>query len=226
MALQPIDTLTVKDRAQAAIEEAILLGKLQPGERIVEAKLANELGVGTTPVREALFELESRGFVSRVPNKGTFVTHLTLEDARQIFHVRTEMEGLAVQSLQAHVTSADLDLLRGHAQGMKTAAARNDLAAFYRCDLDFHRTLWRLSGNRFLVKCLEQLVVPLFAFFLMRNPLDSRDDLVASADRHLAVIEALAGRADARRCMEESMQFFWQQEQQLLVSGRKGTPAV
>jgi DNA-binding GntR family transcriptional regulator len=226
MALQPIDTFTVKDRAQAAIEEAILSGKLQPGERIVEAKLASELRVGTTPVREALFELESRGFVSRVANKGTFVTHLSLEDARQIFHIRTEMEGLAVQLLQERVTPGDLDLLRTHAEGMRKAAAQNDLAAFYRSDLDFHRALWRLSGNRFLVKGLEQLVMPLFAFFLMRNPLDSRADLIASADRHFSVIEALAGGADARLSMEESMQFFWQQEQQLLVSGRKGTPAI
>ena len=218
MALQPIDALTVKDRALAAIQEAILTGKLMPGERIVESKLASELRVGTTPVREALFELESRGFVTRVTNKGTFVTQLSLEDAEQIFRIRAEMEGLAVHLLQERITAADLDLLRRHAWGMRSAAAQNDQAAFYRSDLDFHRTVWHLSGNRFLVKCLEQLVVPLFAFFIMRNPLDTGDDLNASVERHFDVIQALEDGSGARNCMEESMQFFWQQEQRLLFS--------
>jgi DNA-binding GntR family transcriptional regulator len=208
----------VKDRALAAIQEAILTGKLQPGERIVESKLAGELRVGTTPVREALFELESRGFVTRVTNKGTFVTQLSLEDAEQIFRIRGELEGLAVQLLQERIAAADLDLLRRHARDMKAAAARNDQAAFYRADLDFHRTLWRLSGNPFLVKCLEQLVVPLFAFFIMRHPLDPGDDLNASVGRHFSVIQALEDHSGARLCMEESMQFFWQQEQRLLFS--------
>ncbi len=218
MSLQPIDSLTVKDRALAAIQEAILSGTLQPGERIVESKLAGELRVGTTPVREALFELESRGFVTRVANKGTFVTRLSLEDAEQIFRMRAELEGFAVQLLQERITPGDLDLLRRHARDMRDAAARSDQAAFYQADLDFHRTLWRLSGNRFLVKCLEQLVVPLFAFFIMRNPLDPGDDLNASVDRHFEVIQALEDRSGARRCLEESMQFFWQQEQRLLFN--------
>lgn len=218
MTLQPIDTLTVKDRVLAAIKQAILTGALQPGERIVESKLAGELQVGTTPVREALFELESLGFVTRVANKGASVTQLTLEDAEQIFRVRAEMEGLAAQLLEERITPADLELLRGHAEAMRSAAAQNDLPAFYRSDLEFHRAVWRLSGNRFLAKCLEQLVVPLFAFFLIRNPLDSRDDLVASVERHFDVIDALANHSGARGCMEESMQFFWRQEQQMLFS--------
>ena len=216
MTLQPLDAVTLKDRVTAAIKEAILAGSLQPGARVTELKLANELRIGTTAVREALFELESQGFVSRIANKGTFVTQLSPEDAEQIFRVRKELEGLAVELLGERVTAADLSLLRRHAEGMKQAALENDLSSFYRSDLDFHRTLWHLSGNRFLIKSLEQIVVPLFAFFLMRNPPDSRDDLLRSVDRHFGVLQALEDGNDARGCMEESMEFFWRQEQKLL----------
>lgn len=216
--LHPLDILTVKEGALAAIQEAILSGALQPGERIVEAKFASQMRVGTTPVREALIELEARGFVRRVANKGTFVTQFSPEDAEQAFRVRREMEGLATELLQERVTSADLELLRGQVHGMRTAAEQSDLAGFYRSDLDFHRALWRLSGNRFLVDCLEQIVVPLFAFFIMRNPRNSADELIVSVERHLAVAQALADHSDARRFMEESMQLFWRQEKQLLFS--------
>lgn len=73
-AIGPIETATKKDRISELIRQAIISGKLQPGERIVEMQLAKELGVGNTAVREALFDLESKGFVTRVANKGTFVT--------------------------------------------------------------------------------------------------------------------------------------------------------
>ena len=81
----PIDTATKKDRVSDVIREAIVSGKLRPGERIVEMQVSKDLGVGNTAVREALFDLESKGFVTRVANKGTFVTQLTIEDVEQIF---------------------------------------------------------------------------------------------------------------------------------------------
>src|SRR6476660_90744 len=86
----PLQRIVLKDRVAELIKEAILTGKLEPGDRIVEMKLASDLGVGTTAVREALFELESQGFVSRVTNKGTFVTELTADDIEQILRVRRE----------------------------------------------------------------------------------------------------------------------------------------
>ena len=220
--LQPLDALTLKDRVIKVIKEAILAGDLQPGARITELKLAGELRIGTTAVREALFELEALGFVARIANKGTFVTQLSPEDAQQIFRVRKELEGLAVELLQERVTEEGLDLLRRHAEGMRCAALASDLDAFYRCDLDFHRTVWRLSENRFLIKSLEQMVVPLFAFFIMRNRRDSRDEMIESVERHFDVLRALSNDIDARKCMEESMQFFWGQAQQLLFNETTG----
>src|SRR5215203_6051768 len=90
-----LQRLVLKDRVLALLKDAILGGKLQPGDRIIEMKVANDFGVATTVVREALFELESQRFVTRFTNRGTFVTELSKEDVAQILLIRRELEGLA-----------------------------------------------------------------------------------------------------------------------------------
>ena len=87
-----IEPLSKKTRVVTLIREAILSGAIQGGEQIVEAKLAQQLGVGQGLIREALIELEHHGFVQRTPFSGTTVSMLTLEDAQQIFEIRIELE--------------------------------------------------------------------------------------------------------------------------------------
>src|ERR1022692_4182392 len=158
-----INPATLRHRILGVIRKAITSGDLGPGDRIVELQLAKQLGVGNTAVREALFELERAGLVSRIPNKGSFITKMTLEDALQIFRVRKELEGLAVELAVQHMSAKDLDILQGLVDAMKTAAETSDIERFYHTDLEFHRTLWQLSQNRYLASSLETLVVPLFA---------------------------------------------------------------
>ena len=211
--------MVLKDRVAELIKDAILSSKLQPGDRIVEMRIAADLGVGTTAVREALFELEAQGFVTRVTNKATFVTKLSKEDVAQILTVRGELEGLAVQLLEQRATAENITFLRRIVDEMREAARRGDLQNFYRADLEFHRTIWMLSGNRHLAKALDITVVPLFAFFIMKNPSDSVSELLASAEWHGRVVEAIANRDNARACMESALQFFSEQERWMLFGG-------
>src|SRR5678810_1347470 len=92
-------------------DRAIVSGRLKGGEQIVEAKLAQEFGVGQGLVREALIELEHRGFVQRTPFTGTTVPMLTLEDAQQIFDVRIELEPLAFFLAVKKATPQDISIL-------------------------------------------------------------------------------------------------------------------
>jgi DNA-binding GntR family transcriptional regulator len=165
-------------------------------------------------VREALFELERAGLVTRIPNKGSFITKMTLEDALQIFRVRKELEALAVELAVEHMSPADLDVLQGFVDAMKTAAETSDLERFYQHDLEFHRALWRLSQNRYLASSLETLVVPLFAFFLIRTRLDYRVDLLGSAQRHHQLLDSIRNRDRVRDRMNASLdssELFWAQ---------------
>lgn len=212
----PLKRVVLKDRVADLIKEAILGGRLGPGDRIVELKLAAELGVGTTAVREALFELESQGFVNRVTNRGTFVTELSLEDVEQILRVRRELEGLAVELAQDRGTVGDIHRLEECTNDMVAAAGDSDWPRFYRSDLEFHRNIWRMSGNRFLAKALDVLVVPLFAFFTMTIRRDPGDDKWVNVEKHKDIIRALAERHDPRKCIEASLEYFGHFEGRML----------
>lgn len=208
----PLRRVVLKDRVSELIKDAILSGKLEPGDRIVEMKLAAELGVATTSVREALFELESQGFVTRLTNRGTFVTQLSEDDIAQIIRVRHELEGLATELAEQRATPADISELRGRVSEMEEAARRSDLQQFYRADIEFHHKIWALSGNRHLCKALDTIVGPLFAFFIMRNPSDSVSELLKSVEWHGRIVDALADRRESRKAMEEALRFFRNQE--------------
>ena len=100
--------LSLKDRAYAAIKEAILSLKLQPGTLLVETELARQLGISKTPVRDALQELEREGLVTRILFKGTYVTEVSARDAEEIFQLRAVLEGLAARLATPRLTPEDL----------------------------------------------------------------------------------------------------------------------
>jgi DNA-binding GntR family transcriptional regulator len=210
----PLKPVSLRHRIVEIIRQAITSGELNPGDRIVELRLAKELGVGNTAVREALFELERTGLVTRIPNKGSFITKTTFEDAQQIFRVRKELEALAVELAVEHMSAPYLDMLQGLVDAMRTAAETNDFERFYENDLQFHRTLWQLSQNRYLAGSLETLVAPLFAFFLIRTRLDYRIDLLGSAERHHQLLDSIRNRRQVRDSMMASLgssESFWEQ---------------
>jgi DNA-binding GntR family transcriptional regulator len=204
--LQHIKPISKKDQVVGTLKAAILSAQLEPGEPIVENKIAQDLGVGTPLVREALIELEHQGFVQKFPYKGTYVTRLSPTDIEQIFRLRVELESLAIEWAKENARPADIDGLRNLANGMRQNAEEMRLDLFYENDIAFHRLLWEMTGNPFLVDALERLVVPLFAFFLMRNDRD-KENYIESAESHLHFAESLPvlGAAELRRLVNESM---------------------
>ena len=225
IAVTPIKPVTLRHRIVEIIRQAIASGDLGPGDRVVELRLAKQLGVGNTAVREALFELERAGLVTRIPNKGSFITKMTWDDAQQIFQIRKELEGLAVELAVEHSSATDFEMLQGFVDGMKSAAETSDFERFYQNDLEFHRTLWRLSQNRYLASSLETLVVPLFAFFLIRTRLDYRVDLLGSAQRHHQLLDTIRNGHEVRDRMIASLdssQVFWERAGRTLASPPAG----
>jgi len=153
-----------------SVKQAIFRGELQPGDRLVEQSIARAHGVGQNAVREALISLAHQGFVKRVANRATYVSQLNLEDAQKLSVVRAALEGTACEIVNRRYAEGEvqLDQLDLHLAGMHDAAERLDRVAFYDCDIQFHRELWRLTGNLYLEQMLEQTVAPLFAFFIIQ----------------------------------------------------------
>lgn len=188
--LELIQPISKRDQVVKAMKDAILSGNIEPGAAIVESKIAQQLGAGVPLIREALIELEHQGFVERTPYKGTTVTKLSPVDVRRIFALRVELEALALEWAKEFITEVDLEYLRETIRKMESAAKVLDLPQFYESDLAFHRKIWSLSGNPYLADALERLVVPLFAFFLMKTS-RQQTSYVESACMHAKIVEAI-----------------------------------
>jgi DNA-binding GntR family transcriptional regulator len=205
--LKLIQPISKKNQVVLAIKDAIISGTIQPGDQIVESRIAQQVGSGIPLVREALIELEHQGFVQKTPYKGTTVTKLGPKEISEIFQLRVELEALALEWASGNVTPPDIEELQGLIGKMEQAAAAVDLDRFYQCDLEFHRKLWQLAGNSYLVDVLERVVVPLFAFFVMKTRRE-KASYIESAAMHGRIVEALAVKSasELRELMRESLQ--------------------
>jgi DNA-binding GntR family transcriptional regulator len=164
-----IEPVSKKTRVVTLLREAILSGSIKGGEQIVEAKLAQQFGVGQGLIREALIELEHHGFVQRTPFSGTTIPTLTLEDAQQIFDVRIELEPLAFYLATTRAGERDIASLNKLVERTKRETKAEDLEGFFESHLEFRKKVWELSGNRYVQQALERVVIPLYALYLIRN---------------------------------------------------------
>lgn len=144
---------SLRQQVAEALREAIMTGKLKPGDRIVEAEIAAELGVSRGPVREALRQLEHEGLICSHPYRETVVTGLTGEEVREVFiPIRAVLELFAVRKLVVGASAATWEPLEEIIRQMEAAVAQNDLNWQVECDLAFHRKLLELSGHQNLLQ--------------------------------------------------------------------------
>ena len=107
------------DKAYAAIYDALTAGRFRPGEHLAEERLAREIGVSRTPVREALRRLSTEGFVEFMPNQGGRVPSLSFDDVKEIFDLRVILEGYAASLAARKMTMDKIAELRKLATAWK-----------------------------------------------------------------------------------------------------------
>jgi DNA-binding GntR family transcriptional regulator len=180
------------EQIAGTIRNMIVSGDLNPGDRIVESRFARQIGVGQPTVREALVALEHQGLVVRKANQGCVVTSFTRNEIRQILRIREELETLAVELAIESAADRDIRKLVDITVVMKEAARVRDVSRFHDIDMEFHETLWRLSGNSLLPRLLSQVLSPLLAFLFIRNLRQHQQiDLKESAEAHVEIAEAI-----------------------------------
>ena len=138
------------EQIAVAIRQAIADGKLPPGQRLVEMKIAREMDTSRGPLREALFQLEREGLVVRKPNRGTFVVGLTEEMVRQIASLRGVLEGFAARLAVKRLTKEDFDRLEDIIRDMSTKAGAGDIPGVAEQDYKLHEYILRASGHPLL----------------------------------------------------------------------------
>jgi DNA-binding GntR family transcriptional regulator len=190
-----IGRVVLREQVKDLILERILKGEYEPGERIVETRVADELGISQAPVREALRDLELLRFVESEPFRGARVREVTIEELTEIYPVRAALEGVAAQEAATRLTDDDLDALEDELQAMHDAADRDDLHDQAEHDAAFHRIIVEASGNTILLEVWQSLGVESRTLI---TALKVGADGHEIAELHRPVIDALRSR-NARR---------------------------
>jgi len=188
--MRPIETRrSLAEDAAERIREAILAGDLRPGERLVEVRIAEQLGISRGPLREAFRVLRVEGLVVDVPNRGTFVVRLSPDDVREIFDLRAAVETRAAKTLARRASESELRELGILLDRLEAAAESGDVRAVARADLAFHDAVCRLSGNRRLHAVFARDVPTMQALIKIDDQL--YHSLAEAASEHRPLLSAI-----------------------------------
>lgn len=178
--------------ALSALRNLILRGEVAPGARLVETKLAGEMGISRNPIREAFRELEKEGLVSTIPRRGTFVATFTPEDVWEVYALREILEGFAIRLVVERMKPDDLAGLEIILGEMRAAAMGADSYQVLEWDMAFHREICRLSGNSRLLNLWNGLAAQIqFVLSRVRSTYFSLEYIVGT---HVPLLDAIRAR--------------------------------
>lgn len=180
---------SIAARIARKLEEDIVLGRRHPRERLVEQDLCVGFNTHRGDVRLALFELEKKGIVQRIPNRGAIVRDLSPREVKDIYDVREELEVMAVRVLPFPVPPSDIARLEVLQREHSKAVDDGDLLAVFYSNVRYHRVLFGLCCNACLIETIENLAEKVSGIrsYAYANP-GALDD--ARRD-HIEIIEAL-----------------------------------
>jgi len=171
------------------IEEDIVLGRRHPRERLIEQDLSDLFHTHRGDVRLALFELEKKGLVERIPNRGAMVRGLTPHEVKEIYAVREEMEVMAVRIIPFPVSSADIGRLEDLQQEHAAAIKKGEMLTVFYSNLRFHQALFGLCGNACLIETIDLLAQKVYGIRSYANAFP--ESLDRARRDHLEMIKAI-----------------------------------
>ncbi|WP_031516451.1 GntR family transcriptional regulator [Desulfofalx alkaliphila] len=174
------------------LRDAIISGKLSPGERLMEIQLAEEMGVSRTPVREAIRKLELEGFLVMVPRKGAYVAGISMKDIVDVFEVRAALEALAAGLAAERITDEELDKLERSIVSISEVSDGRDLDQIVERDTGFHEIIYKASRNEKLVQIIINLKEQIQRFRATSLALPGRSKM--AVEEHKKIVEALSAR--------------------------------
>jgi DNA-binding GntR family transcriptional regulator len=192
--MSAISRTVLREQVKDVLLQRIISGELQPGERLVETRIAQELGTSQAPVREALRDLELLRLVESEPFRGSRVRAFGDRELVEVYPVRAALEEVAAKVAAVNL-GGDVRALEIEVEGMRDAARRGDLHNLVEHDFGFHRLVVEAADMEILTQCWKLLGVE------GRITLTLYDTYVLpeeAAELHLPILEALrAGSASA-----------------------------
>jgi DNA-binding GntR family transcriptional regulator len=190
-----VSRLVLSEQVKDHLLQAIFDGRFPPGARIVETRVARELGTSQAPVREALRDLEALGLVETSAFRGARVRRPSAEELLEAYVVRSQLESLAARLAVKTITDRDVDQMAGYLGEMRRAARADDARAEAMADAMFHGRLIELSGNATLHRVWRHLEPVSRTYITLVVPGADRHRI---ADLHQPVLDALRHRDAAR----------------------------
>ncbi len=149
--------LPLRDVVFNTLRQAILRGELKPGERLMEIKLADKLGVSRTPIREAIRKLELEGLVLMIPRRGAVVAEITEKSLKDVLEVRKALEELSVELACERITQEDILRLKEAAKEFEKTLQSGDVTEYAEADVKFHDIIYFATENQRLIQLLYNL---------------------------------------------------------------------
>lgn len=177
------------------LEDAIVNGRLKPGDRLDPEALAREYGVSRTPIREAIQQLAASGLIRVAPKYGTFVAELGLAQLVEMFEVMAELEGMAGRLAARRITTAQADALRTALAACRDAAEAGDSDRYYYENEIFHGLIYTASHNSFLAEHAQQLHARLKPYRRLQLRVPQR--VTSSLAEHTTIVDALLRHDEA-----------------------------
>ena len=183
------DYLPLRDVVFNTLRDAILTGKIEPGERLMELHLARKLGVSRTPIREAIRMLELEGLAVTVPRKGAQVAKLSEKDLIDVLEIRDALDELAVKSTCGKMQEKDFDELQEALEAFEKETRGGDVRTIVEADEAFHNIIYRATDNPRLMTLVQNLKEQMYRYryeYIKDNA--DYDTLIAE---HNAILDGL-----------------------------------
>ncbi len=204
---------TLREVTVRTIRDGIIRGDFRPGEHITEPDLAERFGISRTPIREAFRQLETEGFLTTVPRKGTVVAPITIQDVRDFYEIKGLLEGYAARRACERIVPDDLAEMAECNDRLLEAYQERDLPQMLAFHNRFHEVFVRAAGNERLAQLVDALVMQGQRFRILLSLADVMEDLV---DQHRAIVAAFTARDPIRA--EELVRENARRGEQLLIA--------
>ena len=181
------------------LRDRIINGEYEMGEKLIENKIASDLKVSRTPVRDAFRQLIKEQLVEYIPNKGCFAKGFSQKDMSDIYAVRSEVEKLAITWAIENADREKINALREHLELISFYTENNLYETLLAANEVFHNMIYQMSGSRFIVQVLKSYQD--YVHTARKNTLKKEEDLPGIYKEHVEIYEAIAAR-DVQRARD------------------------
>jgi DNA-binding GntR family transcriptional regulator len=185
----------IREKVYKHLRDQILGGRIPLTATLIEARLAKQIGISRTPIREALHFLEKEGLLEAIPRVGYRVTPVQWEEVEEISEIRKVVEALAVRWVIKRITPTELDAINANIALSRERVRKGNMESFVDLDAEFHELIAQASGSRRILELICRLRIDMLRYRM--KSLHRQDTASLALDGHQRILKAIVERDEA-----------------------------